>query len=320
MSIFLVTGGAGFIGSHIVEFLIKNSYQVLIVDNFSTGRMENIKEFLGKKCKLIKTDISIKNNLKGIMKDVEIIFHQAALPSVARSIKDPSSAYKANVIGTLNILLEAKKARVSKVIYASSSSVYGTVKKLPAKEDLPPNPLSPYAATKLAGEHLCKIFKLIYQLDVVCLRYFNVFGPKQNLYSQYSAVIPKFINRMLQNKSPIIYGDGTQSRDFTYVYNIVNANILAAKTNTNDEIIFNIASSKPIKIDELINILNTIMKTNLKAKYVNERIGDIKHSYADISKAKNILKYECLISFEEGLKKTIEFYRRGSASCPKAKE
>ncbi len=309
MSLYMVTGGAGFIGSHIVENLLKESHSVIILDNLSTGRIENIQNLLSKRCRFIKVNIANNNQIKGLMKDVEIVFHQAALPSVAKSIKNPLATYKSNVIGTLNILQEAKRANVRKVIYASSSSIYGPVIKLPVKEEITPNPLSPYAASKLAGEHICRVYKLIYQLDIVCLRYFNVFGPRQNPYSQYAAVIPKFIIRMLKNKSPIIYGDGMQSRDFTFVYNVAKANMLAAEINTHNEMIYNIGSSKPITINQLVDMLNNLLKVNIKAKHIDERLGDIKHSYADINKAKNFLNYECFVSFEEGLKETVKYYK-----------
>jgi UDP-glucose 4-epimerase len=313
MSLCLVTGGAGFIGSHIVEFLLYNSYDVIVVDNLSTGRIENIKDLIGKRCKFIRANIANKSQLAGIMKNVRIVFHQAAIPSVAKSVKNPLATYKANVIGTLNVLHEAKKANVEKVIYASSSSIYGPNSKLPVEEDLIPNPISPYAASKLAGEHICRVYKLIHGLNVVCLRYFNVFGPRQNPFSQYAAVIPKFITRILQNKSPVIYGDGKQSRDFTYVYNVVKANMLAAKIDTGNELVFNIASSKPVSINELVDKINSFLGTDIKPIYTKERLGDIKHSYASIKKAQKILAYNIEVPFESGLEQTIKYYQKCNA-------
>lgn len=224
----LVTGGAGFIGSNIVEELLKRNYPVRVLDNFSTGKRENLSEFMND-IELIEGDICSYHIVFEAVKEVDIILHQAALPSVPRSIKDPIATNEVNVVGTLNILEAAKNAGVKRIVYASSSSVYGDNPELPKHEGMTPNPLSPYAVSKLAGEHYCKVFSKLYGLETVILRYFNVFGPRQDPNSQYSAVIPKFLKFMSNDQPPTIYGDGTQSRDFTYVANVVEANILAAK-------------------------------------------------------------------------------------------
>ncbi|OGF65243.1 MAG: hypothetical protein A2Y62_02355, partial [Candidatus Fischerbacteria bacterium RBG_13_37_8] len=274
MGRYLITGGAGFIGSHIVEYLYKKSHKIRIVDNFSTGKWENIQEFTGKNVEVIEADIAWRNQLKGIMKDIEIVYHQAAIPSVPKSIKNPRATYRANVMGTLNILQAAKDAGVICVIFASSSSVYGTASNLPVYEDIPLKPISPYGASKLAGEHLCRVFSEIYQLNTICLRYFNVFGPRQDPKSQYAAVIPRFIDKMLKGQQPVIYGDGFQTRDFTYIMNVVKANILASACENNGEGIFNIASSSSRSINELVALLNTLLKTNIPPRYIKERANE----------------------------------------------
>lgn len=309
MGIYLVTGGAGFIGSHIVEYLYQNSEKIKIIDNFSTGKWENIEKFKSTNVEIIKADISHKHQLKGIMKDVEVVFHLAAVPSVIKSVKNPKATYQSNVIGTLNILLEAKDSKVRKFIYTSSSSIYGNTPELPVKEAAEKNPISPYGASKLAGEHLCNVFHKVYGMNIICLRYFNVFGPRQNPKSQYAAVIPNFIDKMLHGKRPIIYGDGGQTRDFTYVYNVVNANILASKTENANGKTFNIACSHAHSIKELLTMLNAIMGTHLQARNAPERQGDIKHSYADTTYAQQLLGFACQISFEDGLKKTVNYFR-----------
>ncbi len=306
MSKYLITGGAGFIGSHLVEYFFTQGKEVIIFDNLSTGRLENIKNFLGEKVKLIKVDISKRNQIKGKLKDVEIIFHQAAIPSVPKSIKNPLSTFRANVMGTINILWEAKLANVKRVVFASSSSVYGNIKELPIKEECSLNPISPYGLSKLSGELICKLFYKIYQLETVCLRYFNVFGPRQNPKSQYAAVIPKFIKRIIEGKQPIIYGDGSQTRDFTYIKNVVKANILASQSNSAVGEAINIASGKSHSLKELVSLINKILGTTIKPIYSKERMGDIKHSLACIDKAKELINYECEVPFEEGLKYTIK--------------
>ncbi len=305
---YLVTGGAGFIGSHIVEELIRRGERVRVLDNFSTGKRENITPF-SKDIELIEGDIRNLTIVKKAMQGTDFCLHQAALPSVPRSIKDPITTNEVNVLGTLNILMAAKEAGVKKIVYASSSSVYGDTPNLPKREDTVTSPLSPYALSKLAGEEYSKLFTSLYGLETVSLRYFNVFGPRQDPTSQYAAVIPKFISLMLKGERPTIYGDGKQSRDFTYVSNVVNANLLATTSQTKEGV-FNIACGKKITVNELAKNLNRIMNTDIKPLYTGPRPGDVRHSQADISRAEEALGYKVEVGFEKGLEKTVEWFRK----------
>lgn len=304
---FLVTGGAGFIGSNIVSALLKRGYQVKVLDNFSSGKRENLKDF-EKDIELIEGDIRSYHIVQESLKGVDVVLHQAALPSVPRSIKDPITTNEVNINGTLNILEASVSAKVKKVVYASSSSVYGDNPQLPKHESMTPNPLSPYAVSKLSGEKYCNVFSRIYGLETISLRYFNVFGPRQDPSSQYSAVIPKFIRAIKNNQQPVIYGDGEQSRDFTYILNVVEANILAATSDFESGIAVNCAMNGQISLNELVNHINKILGKNIKPRYEQPRAGDIKHSFADIHLAKDKIKYIPLVSFEEGLKLTIDSY------------
>lgn len=304
---FLVTGGAGFIGSNIASELLEKGYSVRILDNFSSGKRENLKG-MENDIELIEGDIRSYHIVQDSLKDIDIVLHQAALPSVPRSIKDPITTNDVNINGTLNILEAAVNLKVKRVVYASSSSVYGDNPVLPKVETMIPNPLSPYAVSKLTGEKYCNVFSRIYGLETVCLRYFNVFGPRQDPASQYSAVIPKFIKAINQNKQPVIYGDGEQSRDFTYISNVVQANILAATADCESGISVNCAVSGQITLNELIREMNKLMDKDIKPVYEGPRAGDIKHSYADINLAEKTLGYKPVVSFQEGLKKTIESY------------
>ncbi|ADZ09115.1 UDP-glucose 4-epimerase [Methanobacterium lacus] len=298
----VVTGGLGFIGSHISEELCKKN-DVTIVDNESTGNIKNVQDFQDELS--IKIGDVNKLDLNDIFEDVDYVLHQAALPSVPRSIKDPISSNETNITGTLKVLNAAHETGVKKVVFASSSSVYGDTPKLPKVETMPINPKSPYAITKATGELYCNIFEEIYGLPTVSLRYFNVFGPRQDPNSQYSAVIPKFITAIKNGVSPMVYGDGTQSRDFTYVKNVVNANIKACESNNTG--IFNIACGRQIILNDLIKILNEIMGKNITPLYVDPRPGDINHSLADIKTAKSI-GYNPKDDFINELKLTIEFF------------
>ncbi|MCW3130265.1 MAG: SDR family oxidoreductase [Methanophagales archaeon] len=303
----VITGGAGFIGSNLAMELSKEKEsEVIIVDDLSTGRVSNL-EKINKNINLVRGSITDLQLLKGIFKDVDYVFHQAAIPSVPRSIKDPIASNNANVNGTLNVLVAAKDCNVKKVIYASSSSVYGDTPELPKREDMVPNPLSPYAVTKLLGEYYCKVFNEVYGLKTISLRYFNVYGPRQDPYSDYAAVIPRFINRVLENKPPVIYGDGEQTRDFTFVKDVVRANIQAMKSDANG--VYNIASGNRISINELANVIMKLMGRNLKPIHEAPREGDIRHSLGDISSAKKTLSYEPQYSVEEGLRRTIKWFR-----------
>ncbi len=278
---FLVTGGAGFIGSNIVEELLKRGHTVRVLDNFATGKRENLKEF-NSDIELLEGDIRSYHIVRQAVKDIEVILHQAALPSVPRSINDPITTNEVNVMGTLNILDAAKDAGVRRIVYASSSSVYGDNPELPKREDMLPNPLSPYAVSKLAGEKYCQVFAKLYGIETVILRYFNVFGPRQDPNSQYSAVIPKFIKAIKEDKQPVIYGDGTQSRDFTYVSNVVEGNILAATKEIESGLVMNCATHGQMTLNELVNQLNKILGKEIKPVYDKPRPGEIKHSFADI--------------------------------------
>ena len=254
---FLVTGGAGFIGSNIVEDLLKRGYSTRVLDNFSTGKRENLKPF-EKDIELIEGDIRSFHIVAEAVKGVDIILHQAALPSVPRSIKDPITSNEVNVVGTLNILEAAREHKVKRVVYASSSSVYGDNPELPKHEGMLPNPLSPYAVSKLAGEKYCSVFSRLYGIETVVLRYFNVFGPRQDPNSQYSAVIPLFVKAIMSDKQPTIFGDGTQSRDFTYVANVVEANILAATKDIESGLVMNCACHEQITLNELVLQINNL--------------------------------------------------------------
>ncbi len=316
MALYLVTGGAGFIGSNIVEELLRRGKSVRILDNFSTGKRENIasiekileqESVRNLKLEVIEGDIRSYHIVREAIEGVDFVLHQAALPSVPRSVKDPLISNEVNVVGTLNILNAARDVKVKRIVYASSSSIYGDLEILPKTEEMLPKPLSPYAVSKLAAEKYCQVFTNLYGLEIVILRYFNVFGPRQDPTSQYSAVIPKFINLIKNGQSPTIYGDGLQSRDFTYVSNVVEANLLACQKGL-EEIsgeVFNIAFGKRVTINDLVDSINKLLKTNLSAKYADPRPGDVKHSLANIGKARQFLEYEPKIDFYEGLKNVI---------------
>jgi nucleoside-diphosphate-sugar epimerase len=308
MDKYLVTGGAGFIGSNIAEELVKRGYEVRIIDNFLTGKKENISSLLDK-IELIEGDIRDYDACSSALDGVDFVLHQAALPSVPRSIEDPLLTTEINIKGTLNILLASREAEVKGFVFASSSSVYGDDPNLPKKEDNVGNPLSPYAVSKLAGEKYCRIFSQIFGLSTVCLRYFNIFGPRQDPSSQYAAVIPNFITRMLKGESPTIFGDGEQSRDFTYVSNVVEANILASKAQGASGEVFNIACGEKTTVNSLALKLNEVLKEKISPSYDKPRPGDVRHSFADISKARKMLKYEPLVPFGKGLEETIRWYR-----------
>ena len=306
--LYLVTGGAGFIGSHLVEELVKQGQRVRVIDNLSTGKRENIEPFL-EKIEFIEGDIRDLGLVRKAMDGVDYVLHQAAVPSVPRSVKDPLTTNAANVDGTLNILIAARDADVNRVVYASSSSVYGDTPTLPKQEGMKPQPRSPYAVSKLAGELYCQAFYHVYGLEAVALRYFNVFGPRQDPESQYAAVVPKFITALLRGDPPMIFGDGKQSRDFTYVDNVVAANLLAAKASGVAGEVFNIACGERITINELARMLTEIIGVNIEPEYTPPRPGDVLHSLADISKAQKLLGYKIKVDFERGLQKTVEWYR-----------
>jgi len=308
LALYLVTGGAGFIGSNISEELVKRGEKVRILDDFSTGKRENIVGFKDS-VELIEGDLRDLEIVKRAMEGVDFVLHQGALPSVERSIEDPLTTTKVNILGTLNVLLAAREAGVKRVIYASSSSVYGDTPTLPKKEGMKTNSQSPYAVTKLIGEEYCRIYYSIYGLETVCLRYFNVFGPRQDPGSQYAAVIPKFITLMLKGKSPPIYGNGEQSRDFTFIDNVVEANLRACKAKGAPGEVFNIACGKRVTINELVERLNKILQARIEPTYQSPRKGDVRHSLADIFQAGKTLHYSPEIGFDEGLEKTVQRFR-----------
>ncbi|MBU0700965.1 SDR family oxidoreductase [bacterium] len=309
MAVYLITGGAGFIGSNIVARLVKNKERVRIIDNFSTGKRENIAEFLNN-IEVVDADISNIDSVREAVSGVDFVLHQAALPSVARSVADPIRANEVNIVGTLNILVAARDAKVKRVVYASSSSAYGDTPTLPKREDMKTAPLSPYAITKLTGEEYCKVFYSLYGLETIALRYFNVFGPNQDPTSHYSAVIPKFITLMLTGNQPTIYGDGGQSRDFSYIDNVVNANLNATVASKGIGEAFNIACGERITLNELCKKINKILSTDFSPVYADTRPGDVRHSLADISKAQSCLNYSPEINVDQGLEMTVEWYRQ----------
>ena len=305
----LVTGGAGFIGSNLADELIKQGAKVKILDNFVTGFQENLNEINGD-FEFIEGDINNDSILKDAVQKVDIIFHEAALPSVPRSVENPLETHQACVNGTLNVLLKAKDAGVKRLIYAASSSAYGDQLTLPKIETMRPEPLSPYAAAKLMGEYYCQVFNDVYGLETICLRYFNVFGPRQNPSSMYSGVISKFIDALMKNENPTIYGDGEQSRDFTFIANVVDANIKAAQTKEGIGKVINAANGERISLNELLQVLKTITnKPNIKAEYQDARKGDVKHSQCSNERAVEWLGYEKLVGLEEGLRKTIDWWK-----------
>ncbi|MGD8539134.1 MAG: SDR family oxidoreductase [Candidatus Aminicenantes bacterium] len=308
MNRYLVTGGAGFIGSHIAEHLAAKGFFVRVVDNFLTGKEENIAAFLDG-IELVRGDIRDLELCREALKDIDYVLHQAALPSVPRSVENPLLTNAINIEGTLNILLASKDASVKKVVFASSSSVYGDDEHLPKKEGLEGNPLSPYAVTKQAGEKYCQVFSEIYGLPTVCLRYFNVFGPRQDPFSEYAAVIPNFITRLLSDKAPIVYGDGEQSRDFTYIANVVEANLQAAHAPGVSGQVLNLGNGVRTSVNDLAKIIMGLTKKNIEPLHEEERPGDVRHSFADISKARTLLEYTPRVSIEDGLLRTIDWFR-----------
>jgi len=304
---FLVTGGAGFIGSNLTEALVANGDKVRIIDNFSSGKRENISH-LENKIEIIDGDIRDYWTVLQAVDGIDFILHQAALPSVPRSVKNPLTSNEVNINGTLQMLEAAKNAGVKKFVMASSSSVYGESVELPKHEGLRPDPLSPYAVTKLTAEYYLKVYWQLYNFPTVALRYFNIFGPKQDPASQYAAVVPKFITSLLDNEPPTVFGDGEQSRDFTYIENCVNANILAA---TNDKICgdyFNVACGGQFTLNDLLDELRAIIGTDTQAKYIDPRPGDIMHSFATVDKL-GAFGYKPSVSFKDGLKKTVDFFK-----------
>jgi UDP-N-acetylglucosamine/UDP-N-acetyl-alpha-D-glucosaminouronate 4-epimerase len=309
MAVYLVTGGAGFIGSNIVEELLTQGAKVRIIDNFATGRRENLDPFKNK-VDLREVDICDLGSLKTAVRGADFVLHQAAIPSVPKSVIDPITSHNADVTGTLHVLWAAKEAGVKRIVYAASSSAYGDSPQLPKQEDMPSKPISPYGLMKHVGEEYCRLFSQLYGLETVSLRYFNVFGPRQDPSSQYSGVLSRFITAMLAGKRPVIFGDGEQSRDFTYVSNVVQGNLLACHAPNAAGQVYNLACGRSINLNDVVRMLNRILRTDLRPVYDAPRVGDIKHSLAEISRATADLNYSPAIQFEEGLRMTVEWYRQ----------
>ena len=304
----LITGGAGFIGSHLSKTLVQEGHNVKVIDNFSTGFKSNLDEFKND-IKIIKGDIRDSNLLQKEMKNIDIIFHMAANPSVSESIIDPFTNHDINVNGTLSLLKSAVENDVEKFILSSSCAVYGDSELLPLTESMKVNPKSPYALSKYINEHYCKIFSDIYNIKTVCLRYFNVYGPKQNVKSDYSAVIPIFISTLLNDKEPVIYGDGKQTRDFIFIDDVISANLKALKSNSANGEVFNVATSIETSLLDLIYNLEKIFNRKISPKFFPKREGDIIKSYANIEKIKNKIKFNPSNDIMSGLEKTFKYYR-----------
>jgi len=305
----LVTGGAGFIGSHIARGLIKNGGEVRILDNFSSGKRENIEDIMHR-IELIEGDICDYKIVEKAVRDVDYVFHYAALPYVALSIEEPVKTVNVNNIGTINLLEASRQTNVKKFIFASSSAIYGDTKTLPSPENLLPFPLSPYAITKLSCEYYCRFYYSTYGLKTVCFRYFNVFGPNQNLKSVYGAVIPIFINSILNDKRPTIYGDGYQTRDFIYVENVVDINLLSLKIDNIDGKVVNVCQGREINLFEIVDTINRILGKSVKPIFADRRPCDVHSSWGENKKLKSVLEYDICVSFEEGIRKTVEWYRK----------
>ncbi len=315
MSTYLVTGGAGFIGSHIAEALVKRGDTVRVLDNFSTGFRHNLESFAGG-IDLIEGDITDEAIVGDAVRGVDCVFHQAALASVPRSVEHPLDTNAACVTGTLTVLDQARRAGVRRVVYAASSSAYGDQPFSSKREIDSPSPLSPYAVAKLAGEYYGHAFYHTYGFQTVCIRYFNVFGPRQDPDSPYSAVIPLFITALLAGRRPTIYGDGQQSRDFTYVENVVHGNLLAADAVGAEGKTINVANGRSTSLSHLLKLLNRLLGTDVAPILEDPRAGDVRHSLADITRAEKLLGYDPPIEFEEGLRRSIEYYRSISGACP----
>ena len=310
MSQYLVTGGAGFIGSNLVRFILSQGHRVAVLDNFSTGKRENLVDILHQ-ITLFEGDIRNKNTVALAMQDCDAVFHQGALGSVPRSVEDPVASHDVNVNGTINILEVARSLGIKRVIFAASSSAYGNQPISPKQEDMPVMPISPYAASKVSCEAYMQAYAGAFGMETVSLRYFNVFGPRQDPFGAYAAVIPAFVSKLLNNESPIVYGDGEQSRDFCYIENVCQANWLAANAPPDkcDGKPINIACHESITLNQILDQLHTLLRTNIKTVYQSERVGDVKHSFANIDRANEKIGYSPLVNFVQGLEMAIDWYR-----------
>jgi UDP-glucose 4-epimerase len=309
----LVTGGGGFIGSHLVDRLLQDGHDVRVLDNFATGRRENLLD-VRDDVELVEGDIQSYERVHNAVRGCDLVAHLAALPSVPRSVQDPLTSNATNVTGTLNVLLAARDAEVERVVYASSSSVYGANPELPKHEELSALPISPYAVAKLAGEGYCRAFFDVFGVETVALRYFNVFGPRQDPLSQYAAVIPRFITGLLAGTAPVIFGDGEQSRDFTYIENVVDGTTRALTTPGNGGKVFNVAAGHGVTLNDLVRQLLELIGGDIEAIYEPPRPGDVKHSKADVSRAEAALGYRPSVPIEEGLRKTLAWFEQSAVA------
>jgi nucleoside-diphosphate-sugar epimerase len=301
----LVTGGAGFIGSHLAEALVARGHRVRVLDDFSSGKGANLAPIRGD-VEIVKGDGADPSAARRAVKGVEVVFQQAAIPSVARSVDDPSTSHRANATNTLSMLVAARDAGVRRFVYASSSSVYGDSQRLPKRESMPPRPLSPYAVGKLMGEHYLEVFASLYGLETLSLRYFNIFGPRQDVSSPYSGVISLFTTALLAGRTPVIYGDGRQSRDFTYIDNVVDANLRALSVRG---LVVNVATGRRTDLLALLRVLAAEIGCPVRARHLAPRKGDVRHSVADISAARSLLRYSPRVDFESGIRRTVAWYR-----------
>jgi len=308
MEKYLVTGGAGFIGSNICKRLVSQDCFVRVVDNLITGKKNNLAEVIDK-IEFIQADMGDSEVAQSAMKDIDVVLHEGALPSVPVSIDNPAATHKHCVDATFTLLLAARDAGIKRFVYAASSSAYGDAPTSPKVETMPASPLSPYAVAKLTGEYYCSVFYKIFGLETVSLRYFNVFGPYQDPASQYAAAIPAFVTAILKDEPPTIYGDGEQSRDFTYIDNVVDANLLAARAKRTQGEVINIACGQAVTVNEIIDMINNLLGKSVKPTYTPPRPGDVKHSLADITAAKNLIDYQPKVSFNDGLRLAIDWYK-----------
>jgi len=309
MQKFLVTGGAGFIGSNICKRLVAEGCFVRVVDNLLTGKRANLAPILDR-IEFVEADMGVPDVARAVVRDIDVVLHEGALPSVPRSVDDPALTHQHCVDATFTLLLAARDAGVKRFVYAASSSAYGDTPTLPKVETMAPSPLSPYAVGKLVGEYYCSVFSQVYGLETISLRYFNVFGPHQDPASQYAAAIPAFVTAILRDQPPTIYGDGEQSRDFTYVDNVVQANLLAARAKETHGEVINVACGEAVTVNAIIATINQLLGKNVKPIYAPVRAGDVKHSLADITAARALIGFEPVVLFRAGLEKSIDWYRR----------
>jgi nucleoside-diphosphate-sugar epimerase len=313
MANYLVTGGAGFIGSHLTEELVRRGHAVRVLDNLSTGKIRNLQHIGG--VQFVEGDLAEMSVARRAVEGMDYVLHQAAIPSVPRSVRDPITSNRANIDATLNVLVAARDAGVRRLVFAGSSSEYGDTPTLPKREDLPPSPLSPYALQKAVGTEYCRLFTRLYGFETVVIRYFNVFGPRQDPSSPYSGVISLFATALIEGRQPIIYGDGEQTRDFTYVANVVDGVLRACDAPQAAGEAINVACGTRISLNELLRVMNTIVGTSIQAIYKEPRPGDVRDSQADITKAKKLLGYTPIVGLEEGLRHTLAWCRAESAAA-----